>query len=91
MKRNVQQHTRLLLLTRHSLGHNVTSSTHPLGTLRGLRKLRVHKWLPPLLWHRTKEDSSAWIPVSESSVMMQQNYKRQKVKGNVSSVAEVAI
>lgn len=79
------------LLTRPSLYHSITSSTHSTGTLRGLQKLRVHKWLPPLLQHRPKEDPSTWIPVYESLMMIQQNYKRQRLRAMVISLAEVVI
>lgn len=38
------------------------------------------QWLPPLLRRSTKEDSSTWIPVQESLVMMQQNCQRQRLR-----------
>lgn len=74
----------LIYLTRSSLGHKITrNSTQVLVTLRCFQKLRLHKWLPPLLMHRTKEDSWALILGLDSSVMLLQSYQRQSVKGNV--------
>lgn len=73
----------------HSCYNVTNSSTHLLGTLRGLLMLRVHKWLLPLLSHGTKEDSLALTLGLGSSVTMPQSCKRPKIKGNVARMAEV--
>lgn len=64
----------------HSCCNVTNSSTHLLGTLRGLLKLSVHKWLLPLLRHGTKEDSLALTLGLGSSVMMPQVAKGRRLR-----------